>query len=135
MKVIRSISAVVLALLVLVSSTSFMIGVHFCMGKVQNVAFLTKAESCAMEQNLPPCHRHQKAPCCADETIVHKADDFKGSVVHFNLSAPAPIYIEQPMIFISEIVPSSAVSQFHYFNYDPPLRSCDLTVEHQVFLI
>jgi len=135
MKKIRSISAVLLALLVLVSSTSFMIGMHFCMGEVQNIAFSSKADGCEKEQNLPPCHRHEKAPCCADETVVHKGDDFKASIAHIHTVAPFPIDIEAPLILISEVIPSAPLSRIQYYNYDPPLRCWDLTVEHQVFLI
>lgn len=135
MKVIRSISAVLLALLVLVSSTSFMVGFHICMGEVQNVALFTQADGCEKEKSLPPCHRHLKAPCCADETYVHDGDDFKASIELYNVVAPAPVDIEQPMVLISEVIPASPISHIQYYNYDPPLRSWDLTVEHQVFLI
>src|SRR5688572_17526973 len=109
MKAIRSISAVLLALLVLVSSTSFMVGMHICMGEVQNLALFTKADACEKEKSLPPCHRHQKAPCCEDETYVHDGDDFKASNAHFHVVAPAPIDIEQPMILISEVIPASPI--------------------------
>jgi hypothetical protein len=135
MKKIRSISAVLLALLVLVSSTSFMIGMHFCMGEVQSIALFSKADSCEKEQNLPPCHRHERAPCCADETVIHKGDDFKASIAHLHIVAPLPLDIEAPLILISEVIPSTPLSRIQYYNYDPPLRSWDLTVEHQVFLI
>jgi hypothetical protein len=135
MKVIRSISAVLLALLVLVSSTSFMIGMHFCMGEVQSIALFTKADGCEKEQSLPPCHRHMKAPCCADETIIHEGDDFKASVANIHIVAPASIDIEQPAILISELIPTAPIARIQYYKYDPPLRSSDLTVEHQVFLI
>jgi hypothetical protein len=135
MKAIRSISAVLLAILVLVSSTSFMVGLHICMGEVRHVALFSKADRCKMEQSLPPCHRHMKAPCCADETLVHKGDDFKASTEHIHIAPPTPTDIEQPMILISEIVPAAQNAQLRFYNYDPPLRFCDLTVEHQVFLI
>ena len=135
MKTVRSISAVLLALLVLVSSTSFMVGVHLCMGEVQNIALFGKADSCEKEQSLPPCHRHTKVPCCDDETVIHEADDFKASVAHYHVPVPAPMDIEQPLILISEVIPTAPLACFRYHNYDPPLRSCDLTVEHQVFLI
>jgi hypothetical protein len=105
------------------------------MGEVQNVALFTKADGCEKEKSLPPCHRHEKVPCCDDETIVHKGDDLKSSIAHFHIVAPAPVDIEQLMILISEVIPASPIAQFKYYNYDPPLRSCDLTVEHQVFLI
>jgi len=124
MKAVRSISAIILAIMVLVSSTSFMIGMHICMGEVQNVALFTKADGCEKEKSLHPCHRHTKAPCCEDETVIHKGEDFKASMAKVELTAPTSIYIDQPLVLISE-----------HYNYDPPLRSWDLTVEHQVFLI
>ena len=135
MKAVRSISAIILAIMVLVSSTSFMIGMHICMGEVQNVALFTKADGCEKEKSLPPCHRHTKAPCCEDETVIHKGEDFKASMAKVELTAPTSIYIDQPLVLISEVIPSVPVSRIQHYNYDPPLRSWDLTVEHQVFLI
>jgi hypothetical protein len=131
----RSIVSIALSLLVIVSSTSFIVGMHVCMGEVQNIAIFTKAEGCEKEQSLPPCHRHEKAPCCKDETVFHKGDDFKASAAKIQIIAPMPVYIEQPLILISEVIPSAPLSRILYYNYDPPLRSCDLTVEHQVFII
>jgi hypothetical protein len=135
MKALRAISAILLALLVLVSSTSFMVGFHFCMGEVKSVALFTEAESCKKQQSLPACHRPMKAPCCADETYFHEGDDFKASVEHIHVGTPAPIDLDQPLVLISEVIPSTPAARIQYYNYDPPLRSCDLTVEHQVFLI
>lgn len=111
-----------------------MVGMHLCMDKVQNVALFSKANSCEKEQSLPPCHRDLTAPCCDDETVIHEAD-FKASASHYEIIVPAPMDIEQPLILISEIVPSAPLSRFKSYSYDPLLRSCDLTVEHQVFLI
>ena len=135
MKVIRSISAVLLAILVLVSSTSFMIGMHFCMGEVQNIALFGKADSCQKEKALPACHKHMKPACCEDETVFHEGTHFKACVEHIHIVAPAPIDIEQPLVVISEVIPAAPIASIRYYQYDPPLRTCDLTVEHQVFLI
>jgi hypothetical protein len=135
MKVFRTISALLLAVLVLVSSTSFMIGMHFCMGEVQNVSFFGKAASCEKEQSLPPCHRHEKVPCCEDETVMHRGDDFKDSNAHHHSVAPVGIDIERPHIFIAAIIPSDPLSRVLYYDYDPPLRSFDITIGQQVFRI
>ena len=135
MKIVRPISAVLLAIMVLVSSTSFLIGMHICMGDVQDVALFTKADGCEKEKDLPPCHRQAKARCCEDETVIHKGEDFKVSLTKVEINSPAPIAIEQPLVLISELIPSSSLSRTQYHQYDPPLRSWDLTVEHQVFLI
>jgi hypothetical protein len=112
-----------------------MVGLHLCQGEVQNVALFTKAEACEKEQSLPPCHRHTKAPCCEDETIIHQGDDFKSSYGQLHLTAPVSVDIEQAIVLISEIIPSAPFSRTHFYNYDPPLRSHDLTVDHQIFLI
>jgi hypothetical protein len=135
MKAIRSISAVLLAILVLVSSTSFMVGMHICMGDLENIALFGKAESCQKEKALPACHKHVKPACCEDEVVYHEASDFKASIEHIHIVAPVPVDLEQPMVLISEVIPASPIAQFEYYNYDPPSRPCDLTVEHQVFLI
>jgi hypothetical protein len=135
MKVLRSISAVILAIMVLVSSTSFMVGMHICMGEVQNVALFGKADSCQKEKALPACHKHMKPACCEDELVYHEGTDFKGSIEHIHIAVPAPIDIKQAVVLISEVIPASPIAQFRHHKYDPPLRSCDLTVAHQVFLI
>lgn len=132
MKAARSLSALILALLVLVSSTSIMLGMHLCMGEVENIALFSKAEACEKE---PPCHQHTKAPCCDDTTVIHEADDFKTSAENHFSGAPLPLIATQAWVVLSEFIPASPRSRSHHYNYDPPLRSFDLTVRHQVFLI
>ena len=135
MKTFRTISATFLAILVLASSTSFVVGMHICMEEVQNIALFGKADSCQKEKSLPACHKHIKPECCEDEVFFHEADDFKVSIEQLHFEVPTPIDIEQPSVLISEVIPSGPALRTQYYNYDPPLRSCDLTVEHQVFLI
>lgn len=135
MKAIRSISAVLFAILVLVSSSSVMVGMHICMGEVQDIALFGKAETCQKEKALPACHKHMKPACCEDEVVYHEGTDFKGSIQHIHIVVPTPVDIEQTVVLISEIIPSSPTARIQYHKYDPPSRSCDITVEHQVFLI
>jgi len=134
MKCFRPIVALALAILVLVSSTSFMVGLHLCMGEVQSITLFGKANGCEKEQNLPPCH-HEKAPCCQDDTVVHQRADFQASFAHFQYSAPLLYVVDQPLIPISEIIPTALVAKQGYTHYDPPLRSCDHCLEYRVFLI
>lgn len=135
MTAIRKISALILALLVLFSSTSFMLGIHVCMGKVQNIAVFSKAQGCEMEKKIPACHRHLTKPCCEDETLVHEAGDFHASVDKIQLSTPLPLFIETSRLLIAEIVPSAVLQNVKYYNYDPPLLSQNLTIAHRVFII
>jgi hypothetical protein len=131
----RSILALTFALLVLFSSSSFVVGVHLCGGHIQNAALFTKAEGCEMEKKLPPCHKQLSKPCCEDETIIHEGEDFKVSNTDITLSGTPSLDIELPSVIISEIIPSSPISRIRYYDYDPPSRGSDLTVSLQVFLI
>ena len=135
MKQVRSILSAAFALLVLFSSSSFMVGLHLCCGQVQNIALFTKADGCEIEKKMPPCHKPQSKPCCEDETILHKGEDFKVSITEVSISPATALAIELPPVIISEVIPSNLISRKHYFNYDPPLRASDLIISFQVFLI
>ncbi len=135
MKATRTISIVLLAMLVLTSSTSFMVGMHLCRGEVQSIALFSKADACQEEQKLPPCHAHQTAPCCEDEAVIHNADDFNAIAAGFQISAPTSLEFEQGPVAIAEIIPAACERSRGYFDYDPPLPSPDLTILHRVFLI
>ena len=87
-----------------------------------------------MEKKMPPCHKHESKPCCEDETIVHDAQDFKGSINQISIVAPIAD-MAQPAVLIAEIIPSSVISTKHYAYHDPPLLATDITVDLQVFLI
>lgn len=135
MKRIRPIVSIVLALLTLFSASSVTIGIHFCQGKVKNLAFFTKAESCEREMKLPPCHRHKAAPCCEDETIVHEGQSFQTPSSDITIAAAPVTDIAQTPVLLAEIIPASIQAQTRYYNYDPPLRSEDRIVTHSIFLI
>ena len=135
MKQHRSILSSAFAILVLFSSSSFMVGLHLCGGHIQNIALFTKAEGCGMEKQMPPCHRHESKPCCEDETIVHDAQDFKVNISQVSITAPPVLDVVVPATFIAEIIPSSTSSFKHDADYDPPIRSIDVTIDLQVFII
>jgi hypothetical protein len=77
----------------------------------------------------------KKAVFQRDQIFYHSGDDIKSSVEQTQVVTLGQIDIEQPLVVISEIIPSAPTSRLPYFNYDPPLRSWDLTVEHHVFVI
>jgi len=134
MKLLRPILSLTLAFLVLMASSNFVVGIHWCMGHVQDVALFAKATPCGMEKKTPPCHRQFSKRCCEDETIVHQGQDFKYAPSQFKIVAPV-VDIIQPPVVIAEIVPVSPLSKIDHYNYDPPLRSIDRTIDLQVFII
>jgi len=111
-----------------------MIGVHICMGEIQNVALFGQADGCEKEKNLPPCHRHETIPCCDDETMIHEGEDFNAAA-KVDISPLQFAFIELPSVLLSEVIPTSPLSQSDSFSYDPPLRACNRVVALQSFLI
>ena len=90
------------------------------MGEVQDIAFFSEAEACENEKELPPCHRPAN-PCCEDETLIHQGDDFKASLADLPVPLPASVDSAEPVVLISEIVPSPSATRIKYSNYDPSL--------------
>lgn len=133
MKVLRSILIYTLAALVLVSSTSFSVGIHYCMGEVKEVSLSKNSDGCAMQESLPPCHRKHAMPCCEDHTVIHKADDCKQTLNHFHFTA-LPIVQVSSLVALAEVIPAITPrsSADHYI---PPLPTSDRVVQLQVFLI
>lgn len=134
MRTLRPILSLAFAFLVLVSSTSFMVGMHRCGGQVQNVALFTKAEGCTQESKLPPCHRHETPSCCQDVTVIHEHQDFKGEVIQLEFSIGSATDVLVPTVVLAEVAPAAA-ERTYSTPYDPPLRSSNRTVALRVFLI
>lgn len=136
MRRLRSIISIGLALLVIFASSSFSVGLHICGGEVRNIALFGKADGCEKEKQLPRCYRHEvSSTCCQDKTLIHDSDNFRADAVQVDGSPSAIEYFIPGHVILDEIVSSISITSPHYYDYDPPLRSCDLTVEHQVFLI
>lgn len=135
MKLVRTISSVTLAFLVLFSSSSFMVDMHLCAGRVQDVALFTKADVCAMERIMPPCHKHETSSCCDDESIIHTGENFNTTISDISFAPLLFTTIELPGVFLAEIIPSAQPAQFQFYLYDPPLRPVDRTTDLQVFNI
>ena len=130
----RTISSIALAFLVLVSSSSFMVGMHFCKGEIKHLALFTNADGCEKEKELPPCHKHLASPCCDDESIIHEGKGFKASTSDILIAGPV-VDIDIPAIIIAEIIPTARAKKATFYNYDPPIRSLDLTVTYREFLL
>jgi hypothetical protein len=122
-------------MLVLVSSSSFMVGLHFCGGKIQNVALFDKAPGCEKEKQLPPCHRHETPACCKDTAVIHDGEEFSTAKADVSIAPTFLVEVAQPPVIISEVIQSASISTPRFYNYDPPLRAPNLTVTLEVFLI
>lgn len=139
MKVLKSIVSSLLALLVLVSSSSFMVNMHFCGGHMQSVSLIEEAAPCPMEVELPPCHKKveiKKSGCCEDKHVEFEGKDFNAKVHDFSLLNWQTINWVSSLPVIMEVVQvNEALAFSNYTPYKPPLLERDIPVLIQTFLI
>ncbi len=137
MKALRSILSVSLALLVLISSSSFTVNMHLCGGHVQSVSVIEKATPCAMElAKTPSCHKAmaKKKSCCTEDHITFEGKNFKSHELTSLHLLQSFWVVELPLIS-SLNVPVASATEFHLSQYSPPLIDRDITVQVQSFLI
>lgn len=124
-----------LAVLVLLSTISWSVEKHLCMGRVMDIAFFHNAEACDMEKAMASMDETMpEMDCCDDESFTMEGlDDLKLSWDELDvgsqefLVAFAHSYLE----LIS--IPSGGVVA--EISYPPPLLVFDLNILHEVFLI
>lgn len=128
-----------LALLVLVSSSSFTVNMHFCGGHVQSISLIEDAAPCPMEVQLLPCHKKMavtKSGCCDDKHVAFEGKDFSAKVQDFSMLAWQSINWVAALPLIMEVIQVNESLAFStHTPYKPPLVGRDITVLVQSFLI
>ena len=85
-KVFHKISAISLALLLLVITTSWKVEKHYCMGHLIDVAFFVPADTCGMDMSTTGDDETIQKSCCDDTVIaVEGQNDVKPSIHDINL--------------------------------------------------
>ncbi|WP_062058165.1 HYC_CC_PP family protein [Aquimarina longa] len=136
-KVIYNISAIIMAIVVLCSTMSFTLDMHYCGTTLVDIALYKEAKSCGMEQVIsdsPTCTVLTKKGCCTDKQFAYEGqDELRTSldkttfeqqvfVISFYYS-----YINLFEGFENTIIPSE--------EYPPPILIKDIQVLNQTFLI
>lgn len=134
---LRHITAVILALLVLGSTSSFSIAKHYCGGHLMDVAYFGDAEPCAMEialANRYGCDQEVKSDCCKDEKIVIEGQD-ELKIQFDSFSLDNLIFLS---VFTHSYVNLFQVQERHYIPFDgypPPLIIQDFQTLYEQYLI
>lgn len=124
----------ILALLVLLSTVSWTVDKHLCMGRVMDTSLFLPAQDCGMEAAMAVLDKGFENHCCADESFtIQGQDDLKLSWDQLDIDAKYfPIPFCQSS-FQSGILP--AKNSFPEKLHPPPLMAADLNVLFEVFLI
>ena len=139
MKLLKSILSCSLAFIVLVSSSSFVVNMHFCGGHVQSVSLIEEAAPCPMEVQLPPCHKKmaiKKSGCCEDTHVAFEGKDFNAKLHDFSMLAWHAMNSVANLPLIMEVVQvNEALAYSSHIPYKPPIVERDIPVLIQSFLI
>lgn len=128
--------SITLALLLLVSTTSWKVEKHYCMGFLVDISFFSEAEGCGMNMDLPSDSDRisKENSCCDDVTIVVKGQD-KLDVASFDFQLIDQVFICSYIysyfsLFEQE---STEIDTFRY--YPPPAIVKDICLLDETFLI
>jgi hypothetical protein len=122
-----------MAILLLLSTVSWTVDKHLCMGRVMDIALFASAEDCGMEAALG-LNDTLQSHCCDDESFTLLGqDDLKLSWNDIHIDKQL-ILLTFATSFAENIEPQS--SKCNSFNtYPPPLLVSDFQVLYQEFLI
>lgn len=122
-----------LALLVLVSTFSFIVDVHYCGSILVDKAVFSKAETCGMAMHSG-IEGLTEESCCTNEKIaVEGQDELK---VSFNtLDIHHQVFLASFTYSYLHIFEGLPLEEVHFRDYSPPLLVSDIQLLDQVFLI
>ncbi|SNY94474.1 HYC_CC_PP family protein [Flagellimonas pacifica] len=134
-EIFRNISSIFLALMVLLSTVSWTVDKHLCMGRVMDVSFFAHADDCGMEEAMAAMGTEVgENHCCDDESFTLKGqDDLKLSWYDLELEHQA-FLVAFTQSYFDLFVPVEELPVPHE-KYPPPILVRDVQVLDQVFLI
>ncbi len=143
------ISAVVMAALMMLSSSGIAMDMHFCQNQLKGINFFGEAKSCHEKKSKPPCHKTKKVcrhlddttkqdtkdDCCHNEQVVIDGLDTNATLAQYDTSVHSTLTFLAAFVAIY-FLPSQIDSAFQAdFLYKPPLPDSSIQILYQVFLI
>lgn len=145
--------ALMMAFLVLFTSTSFTLSMHYCCGELKSVSVVGKAKTChdtIEEKENSNCLHHKKRTaktnktkecfeikdCCSDKTVcINAGQDQQVEAIDFIVSNQFLQFASAFVIafFVYILPPQQEVSLFKH--YRPPLLQKNIPVFNQSFLL
>ncbi len=124
-----------MAMLVLLSTVSWTVDKHLCMGRVMDISLFTEADDCGMEKAMVAMgDETMDHDCCDDESFtISGQDDLKLTLTDLELE-------QQVFLFAftyTFLNPAASLKErcVPHKGYPPPLITRDIHLLDQVFLI
>ncbi len=136
-QLLRKISSIIMAFVVLFSTMSFTVSEHYCGHKLVDVGFFSKAESCGMEMQKPASSENcelSKSDCCKDEVTQFTGQN-ELNTSFSSLNFDQQIFVASFVYTYVNLFEGLAVISVPYKYHTPPLVDKEITILYQVFLI
>ena len=127
-----------MAFVVLFSTMSFTIDMHYCGDNLVDYSFFKEAKSCGMEkaQLASSCENPEmkKKSCCSDEQMVLEGqDDLKNNFS--TLTFEQQVFVASFIYSYINLFEGTASKEVPFVDYSPQFVKRDVQVLHQTFLI
>ena len=126
-----------MALLLLLSTISWKVEKHYCMGRLMDTAFFVDVDDCGMDMalsNMDNPEFEKENPCCDDEVVVIEGqDDLKLSFNDLDIGQQTFLvaFTHSYIDLFSNLQQQRGLNEF----YPPPLLVKDLQLLDEVYLI
>ena len=127
-----------MAFLVMFSTMSFTINMHYCGDRLVDTAFFHKAKGCGMEmdESIPVSGNSiLKKGCCTETHITVKGQDELKLNSFDKLKFKQQVIISAFIVSFSNIFQNLPLQIVPHKDYSPPNLFADIQVLDQVFLI
>lgn len=130
-RVFHKISAFVMAFVVLLSTMSFTVSMHYCHGELVDTAIFQKAHGCDMENG----ERNMKMTgCCNDQEIhIEGQDELKVPVADLSLSQQ--VFVASFLHSYIELFQTTEERKNAFFDYPPPFTVRQIFKLNETYLI
>ncbi|AZQ45245.1 hypothetical protein EJ995_11590 [Nonlabens ponticola] len=130
--------ALFMAAVVLMTTMSFAVEMHFCGETLVDYSFVQQLKTCGMENAQPAksCENPMlsEKSCCSDQQIIIEGqDDLKQNFTQ--LSYEQQIFVASFTYTYINLFQGTQSTEVSFANHQPPFIRQDLQVLHQTFLI
>ena len=135
-KAFSKIAAILMAFVVLLSTMSFTVSMHYCQGELIDTAVFQKAHSCGMDQNskMISDESNMMEGCCNDtEIAIEGQDDLKLPVI--NLTLNQQVFITTFIHAYNTLFIDFEENYHLYFDNHPPFKVKQIFKLHESYLI